>query len=151
MENTKELESDQIKKNSWTEDEVEEIKSILENKFLRLYADFENYKKRVSKEKEELVIQTKSSLLNPILDLENELTLAKKSTNEEGVILIWEKFQKFLTDNNIEVVQTDVYDPYLHDVISVLETGEEKILDVVSRGYKIDNKIIRYPKVILGK
>jgi len=126
-----------------------------EEKYLRLYSDFENYKKRVQREKEELVFKTKSEMLSSILDIDNDITIALKNINDEetkyGVTLITKKIEMFLNNNNIETIQTEVYDIDLHDVVSILEIGESKIIDVINKGYTLNGKVIRYPKIILGK
>jgi molecular chaperone GrpE len=126
-----------------------------EEKYLRLYSDFENYKKRVQKEKEELVFKTKTEMLSSILDIDNDITIALKNINDEetkyGVTLIIKKIEMFLKNNNIETIQTEVYDRDLHDVVSIVEIGESKIIDVITKGYILNDKVIRYPKIILGK
>ena len=120
--------------------------------YLRLYADFDNYKKRSIKDKEESTVQVKINLISSILDLDNDLSLAKKNLpDSEGLNLIFQKLTNFLKTQGIEEIQTDTYDADLHEVISVLETGENKIIDVISKGYKIGEKPFRYPKIILSK
>ena len=120
--------------------------------YLRLYADFDNYKKRSIKDKEESTVQVKINLISSILDLDNDLSLAKKNLpDSEGLNLIFQKLTNFLKTQGIEEIQTDTYDSDLHEVISVLETGENKIIDVISKGYKIGEKPFRYPKIILSK
>ena len=147
MENTKELE-----KEIWTKDEVEAIKSDLSDKYVRLYAEFENYKKRSSKEKEDIKNQIKANSLSVILDFENDLSIAfSKIEKTEGIKLILSKVDNFLHSQGIDIIQTEKYDPELHEVVSVIESGEEKIVDVVSKGYTLNGNVIRYPKIILSK
>ncbi len=123
-----------------------------QDSYLRLYAEFENYKKRVQKEKEDLVLNTKTKMLNSILDLDNDLHIAKKNIQDsDGLNIIMNKVSNFLKTQGIEEIPTDSYDSDLHEVVSVLETGEEKIIDVVSKGYSINGKPFRYPKIILSK
>jgi molecular chaperone GrpE len=91
-------------------------------------------------------------MLNSILDLDNDLHIAKKSIGEsEGINIILNKLNNFLKNQGVEEIQTEKYDSDLHEVVSMLETGEEKIIDVVSKGYTINGKPFRYPKVILSK
>jgi molecular chaperone GrpE (heat shock protein) len=91
-------------------------------------------------------------MLNSILDLDSDLHIAKKSIGEsEGINIILNKVQNFLKSQGIEEIQTETYDSDLHEVVSILETGEEKVFDVVSKGYSINGKPFRYPKVILSK
>ena len=120
--------------------------------YLRLYADFDNYKKRALKDREDSTVQVKINLISSILDLDNDLSLAKKNLPEsEGLNLIFQKLNNFLNSQGIEEIQTETYDSDVHEVISVLETGESKIIDVISKGYKIGEKPFRYPKIILSK
>jgi molecular chaperone GrpE len=121
--------------------------------YLRLYAEFENYKKRVQKDKEELVTNTKIKTLQSILDMDNDIYYAMKSQTVEdsGVKLIAQKLETFLKSQGIETIQTETYDEDLHEVISVLEIGETKVVDVASKGYTLNGKPFRYPKIVLGR
>jgi molecular chaperone GrpE len=125
------------------------------NNYLRLAAEFDNYKKRVIKEKEELRNNTKVSMITSILDMDSDISLAIKNIKDdsarEGVELIASKIEKFLKGQGIETIQTEEYDTDLHEVISILPIGEKKIVDVVSKGYTLDGKPFRYPKIILGE
>ena len=126
-----------------------------EDKYLRLYAEFENYKKRVHKQKEDLVLETKTKMLSSILDMDSDISIAirtiKNKDAKKGVSLIVSKLETFLKNQGIESIQTDVYDTDVHEVISIVNIGESKIIDVASKGYSINGKIFRYPKIILGK
>lgn len=123
-----------------------------ENKYIRLYADFENYKKRSKKEKEDLITNTKIKLLQSILDMDNDLNFALKSNGDnDGINLIITKLNSFLKSQGIETIQTETYDEELHEVISVIPGESEKIIDVVSKGYTLNGKPFRYPKIILSK
>lgn len=122
--------------------------------YLRLYADMENLKKRLTKEKNESIERTKIRMIESILDMDNDISIALKNIKgeiPEGVSLIVKKLKNFLKSQAIEEILVDKYDPDLHEVISVIETGEEKIVEVVSNGYKMGDKIVRYPKIILSK
>lgn len=133
---------------------LEEWSGETKNSYLRLAAEFDNYKKRVAKEKEELVNNTKVKMLTAILDMDSDLSIAMKSIKEEqseGVKLITSKLETFLRSQGIESIQTETYDSELHEVISVLDIGEEKIIDVVNKGYTLNGKPFRYPKIILGR
>ena len=123
-----------------------------ENKYIRLYADFENYKKRSQKEKEDLITNTKIKLLQSILDMDNDLNFALKSNGyNDWINLIISKLDNFLKSQGIETIQTETYDEELHEVISVIPGDSEKIIDVVSKGYTLNGKPFRYPKIILSK
>lgn len=133
--------------------EVEQEISF-EEKYIRLYADFENYKKRAVKEKNETVVNTKYTMINGILDLDNDLTIAashiKDDNTKEIITLMLSKIENFLNSNGVKTVQTEKYDSDLHEVISVLNPNGTNILNVVSKGYMINDKVIRHPKVVLG-
>lgn len=135
----------------YTQEQVDQIKTDLNDKYLRIFAEFENYKKRTQREKDEIRTSIKASLLSPILDLDSDLSIAASNSQDPGIKLIMSKMEKFLTNQGIQSIQTDTYDPDLHEVISIQEIGIEGILKVVSKGYSIDGKPFRYPKVILGK
>jgi molecular chaperone GrpE len=124
-----------------------------EDKYLRLFADFENYKKRVIKDKQDIVINTKNNMLSSILDIDNDLSIAMKSVSDEvkdGILIISKKLDVFLKSQNVETIQTDKYDEDLHDVIGLNSKDNTNIFAVVSKGYTIDNKVVRHPKIILG-
>ena len=126
-----------------------------EEKYLRLYAEFDNYRKRVQKDKEEIAVNTKVRMLTSILDMDNDLSFAIKSVKnteaQDGLKLISSKLETFLKSQGIEEIQTETYDDELHEVISVMPSEEEKIIDVVSKGYTLNDKPFRYPKIILGR
>lgn len=138
--------------NFYTEEDLLKVKTEGEDKYLRLLAEFDNYRKRVSKEKEDLKINTKTQMLSAILDIDSDLAIAKKNLPEDtGINLILNKLETFLKNHGVEPIQTEIYDVDLHEVISVLEIGEEKIIDVINKGYTINGRPFRYPKIILGK
>lgn len=140
-------------------EEVKVIEQTLEekleetnDKYLRLFAEFENYKRRIQKEKEDMVTSIKTKMLSSILDLDSDLAIAKKNMgNDEGLNLILSKMEKFLQSQGVEPIQTNEYDSDMHEVISVMEIGEKKIIDVVRKGYLLNGKPIRFPQIILGR
>ena len=133
--------------------DVKEVEIDWKDMYVRLYADMENLKKRFFKEKESAILSTKEKMIRSILDMDSDLGIAMKSLSPipDGIELIVKKLKSFLETQGIEEIGTDKYDSNLHEVISVVETGEEKIVDVVSKGYKLGNTILRYPKIILSK
>ncbi len=134
-----------------TKEEFDSIKAELNDKYVRLYAEFENYKKRTQKEKEDIKNFTKLETLAVILDVDNDLFIASNKVKNEGVDLILSKLDKFLKSQGIESIPNDKYDADVHEVISVVDTGKEGIVEVVSKGYKLNGNVIRHPKVILSK
>lgn len=141
-----------------TIDPIEYLKLKLsesEDKYVRLFAEFDNYKKRVQKEKEDIKNNTKVSMITSILDMDNDIAIAIKNIKDEvtreGVELIAQKLERFLKNQGIESIQTETYDDELHEVISVVPTGKNEVIDVVSKGYMLNGKPFRHPKIVIGK
>lgn len=172
----KKAEEKEIKKNKGTEKtdnkEVVDIEAQLKeeiakekDKFLRLFAEFENYKKRTSKERMELFKTANEEVmiaLLPILDdFERGLSEIKKSEDNqllEGMELIKNKFYNTLVQKGLSVIEIEKNTPFdveLHEAITQIPAPSEdlkgKIIDVVETGYKLGDKIIRYPKVVVGQ
>jgi molecular chaperone GrpE len=134
-------------------------------KFLRLFAEFENYKKRTSKERIELFKTANEELMTvllPILDdFDRGLAEIKKAKDKEllkGMELIKSKLVNSLTQkglSQIEVKQGDTFDVELHEAVTQIPSPSEdlkgKIIDTVEQGYKLGDKVIRYPKVVIGQ
>jgi len=134
------------------------------NNFLRLFAEFENYKKRTSKERIELFSTANRELMTvllPILDdFDRGLNEIKKSGDDamlEGMQLIYNKFKNTLNQKGLkemEIGKGDVFDAEIHEAISQIPAPSKKlkgkIIDVVEKGYKLGETIIRFPKVVLG-
>lgn len=148
--------------------ENDQLKADLEkekDKFLRLFAEFENFKRRTSKERIELfktANQEVMSAMLPVLDdfdrAMNEIKKAKDKNLLKGVELIYNKFSETLINKGLEpmdVKSGDVFDADMHEAITQIPAPSDKlkgkIVDVVERGYKLGDKIIRYPKVVTGK
>ena len=132
----------------------------LKDKYLRLAAEFENYKKRTSKEKAESIKYGKESIITSILTLLDDFERAQ-STNEKdvkGYILIGQKFQDILSKHDLKKIKVEpleTFDVEKHEAISSLNVKEKKkkgkIIEAIEAGYVLGDKIIRYPKVIIGK
>ena len=139
--------------NQEVEKEIQE--TDWKDSYLRLYADFDNYKKRVIKEKEEIRLKTKLETLQSVLEIDNDLHLAQKVLKDpkatDAVKVITDKLSSFLKSKGFEEVQTEKYDEDLHEVISVVTTGKESIVDVVTKGWKLNGQVVKYPKVIISK
>jgi len=135
------------------------------DKFLRLFAEFENYKKRTARERIELFRTANEDLMTvllPILDdFDRGLAEIKKVKDKEllkGMELIKNKLKTSLAQKGlsfIEVKQGDVFDVELHEAITQIPAPSDnmkgKIIDVVEQGYKLGEKVIRYPKVVIGQ
>ena len=148
------------------EDELGEELAKEKDKFLRLFAEFENYKRRTSKERMELFKTAGQEIivsLLPVLDdfdrAMKELSKAGDDDNEllKGVQLIRGKFRETLNSKGLQEVNTkkgDVFDAEIHEAITQIPAPKNKlkgkIIDVIEKGYKLGDKIIRHPKVVVG-
>jgi molecular chaperone GrpE len=135
------------------------------DKFLRLFAEFENYKKRTSRERIELFKTANEDLMTvllPILDdFDRGLAELKKTKDGElliGMELINNKLRNSLTQKGLTIItvnQGEVFDVELHEAITQIPAPSEdlkgKIIDVIEQGYKLGEKVIRYPKVVIGQ
>jgi molecular chaperone GrpE len=147
------------------EEQLKKEISQEKDKFLRLFAEFENYKKRTSKERIELFKTANEELMTvllPILDdFDRGLSELKKSNEEAALVgmeLINNKLRNSLSQkglSQIVVASGDVFDVELHEAITQIPAPSEelkgKIIDVVEHGYKLGEKIIRYPRVVVGQ
>lgn len=148
--------------------EEEKLKEELQkekDKFLRLFAEFENYKRRTSKERLELfktANQEVMAAMLPVLDdfdrALNELRKYGDKNLIHGVELIHNKFKETLTSKGLEsmdVKEGDAFDSEIHEAITQIPAPDDKlkgkIVDVVERGYMLGERIIRFPKVVTGK
>jgi molecular chaperone GrpE len=130
-----------------------------------LFAEFENYKRRTSKERLELfktANQEVMTALLPVLDdfdrALNEIRKAKDKNLVKGVELIHNKFKETLRSKGLEAMEVnegDTFDADVHEAITQIPAPNDKlkgkIVDVVERGYKLGERIVRYPKVVTGK
>ncbi len=146
------------------EEKLREDLAKEKDKFLRLFAEFENYKKRTSKERVELFKTANQEVLIALLpvmdDFDRALAEIAKSEDEvllKGVELIHNKFSDTLKSKGLEQVALkagDDFDADFAEAITQIPAPSEelkgKIVDVVEKGYKLGDKIIRFPKVVLG-
>ncbi|NPA43694.1 MAG: nucleotide exchange factor GrpE [Chlorobi bacterium] len=141
--------------------QLEEELQAEKDRYIRLYAEFDNYKKRTQREKMDLIETASEDVVKALLpildDFERALTELKKSGNAEvlkGVELIYEKLRKTLMDKGlaeIEVKHGDEFNPDIHEAVAQIPGDKKqsgKIHEVIEKGYKMGKKIIRYPKVI---
>lgn len=169
------LENETVGVEDRQEDVVEELsaedklKAEVQNekdKFLRLFAEFENYKKRTSRERVELFKTAGKEVmieLLPVLDdFERALTHIEEDKEAEelrkGVLLIYQKLLSTLEKKGLsicEVSQGDTFDAEIHTAITQIPAPSDdlkgKIIDIVEKGYKLGDTIIRFPKVVVGQ
>jgi len=166
-ENTEEMSEKEGVDNELEGDQFEELNLELKKEkdnFLRLFAEFENYKKRTAKERIELFSTANKELMTALLpildDFERGLSEIEKSSEGallDGMKLIYNKFKNTLVQKGlkeVEVKQGDAFDAEIHEAISQIPAPSKKlkgkIIDVVEKGYRLGDTIIRYPKVVLG-
>jgi len=147
---------------------LEEMKIELsesKDKFLRLFAEFENYKKRNTRERLDLLKTAAQDTIYSILPVLDDFDRAKisaedENTNEllsEGILMVYEKLYRTLEQRGLAPMSSDgeVFDPELHEAITEIPAPNEdqkgRVIDTVEKGYLLNEKIIRFAKVVVGK
>ena len=135
------------------------------DRYLRLFAEFDNYRRRTIKEREELIATAGKDILSAMLpivdDFDRALVELSKTADEntlEGVKLIYNKLINTLKSKGLErmdVAPNDVFDSEIHDAITLIPAPSPeykgRIVDVVQAGYKLGDKVIRFPKVVVAQ
>ena len=144
--------------------ELEQELSESKDKFLRLFAEFDNFKKRTAKERIDFRATAGMDALQAFLPVMDDFDRAKKvaeneDNNEEfseGVKLVYQKLKSVLTSKGIKVMEStgETFDPELHEAITEIPAPTEdmkgKIIDTIEQGYYLNDKIIRYARVVVG-
>lgn len=148
------------------EEKLQEELKQEKNKFLRLFADFENYKKRTTRERIELFSTASEGVMKTLLPVLDDFERALSHSDEDkeadelrkGVLLIYQKFVTTLEQKGlkaIEVEKGEVFNADDHEAITQIPAPTDdlkgKIIDIVEKGYKLGDKIIRFPKVVIGQ
>ena len=150
------------------EAEIEKLKAEkaeLNDRFLRLFSEFDNYKKRVSKEKLDLIATASEkvlvSLLPVIDDFERAIAANEKADNidsiKEGFNLIYNKLLQMMKRFDVEEIQAkgEEFNTDFHEAVTHFPAQKEedkgKVIDVTEKGYKLKDKVIRYAKVVVGQ
>ncbi len=159
---TNETEEVQDKKEP-TEEEKQQQES---ERYLRLYSEFENFRKRTQKEKLDLFKTAGEDVLKELLPIIDDFERAQKANEtsedinsvKEGFTLIHDKFLKALTKKGLEVIPSSIgetLDIEKHEAITQIPAPSEdmkgKIIDEVEKGYTLNGKVIRYTKVVVGQ
>ena len=171
---TVEVEGDSIDE-STESNEIETLKDLLQKKeeevekekkeYLFLMAEFDNFRKRTLRERSELVKSASEKVLQgllPILDdFERGIDATKDAADanavREGMVLIYNKFLKYLSDNGVKPMETDgaEFDPDRHEAVAMVPaddaTPKGKIKDTVQKGYTLNDKILRHAKVVVAQ
>jgi|WetSurMetagenome_2_1015567.scaffolds.fasta_scaffold233774_2 molecular chaperone GrpE len=150
------------------DEEIEKLNEELaeiSDKHLRLLAEFDNYRRRTLKEKSELIKSGGESVLVSLLpvidDFDRALDLMKDEDNnspiKQGFLLIYNKFQDFLRQNNVKEVDAfnKEFDCEFHEAITKIPASSEELkgknIDVIQKGYLLNEKVIRFAKVVVGE
>lgn len=146
--------------------EVDKLKSELaesKDKFIRLYSEFENFRRRTAKEKIEVIQNASEGLIKELLPVMDDFERAQKSIEttedinaiKEGILLIFNKLQKTLQSKGLKPIEAkdQAFDVELHECITQFAAGDDKkglVIDEVEKGYYLNDKVIRYSKVVVG-
>jgi molecular chaperone GrpE len=149
--------------------EIEKLKSEigeLKDKYLRIYSEFENYRRRTSREKFELVSTANEELMVELLPVIDDFERAIKAMEEndmdiqavkEGIVLIFNKLKNVTEKKGLKPMESkpgDSFDTEIHDAITQIPVPEEKlkgkVVDTVEKGYYLNDKVIRFAKVVIG-
>ena len=144
---------------------LEDQIKLEKDKFLRLFAEFENYKRRTAKERIELFSTASEEVmisLLPILDDFDRasIEIEKDKDNEilKGIVLIKNKLYDALKSKGLSLIEINKGDEFSadhHEAVTQIDSPDKnmkgKIIDIIEKGYKLGEKVIRYPKVVIGK
>ena len=144
---------------------LEDQIKIEKDKFLRLFAEFENYKRRTAKERIELFSTASEEVMISLLQVLDDfdrasIEIEKDKDNEilKGIVLIKNKLYDSLKSKGlslIEINKGDEFNADHHEAVTQIDSPDKnmkgKIIDIIEKGYKLGEKVIRYPKVVIGK
>ena len=150
------------------ESELEKVRAELEeakDKYLRKVAEFDNFKRRSAKEKIELIQTAGNEVITDLLDVLDDCDRAQKQIEasndiagiKEGVMLVFNKLRNILQSRGLKAMETvnQEFNPDLHEAITEIPAPNEELIDRViaeiMKGYYLNEKIIRYAKVVVGK
>ena len=145
--------------------ELEQKLAVVNDKYLRLSAEFDNYRKRTVKEKMELTKNAGEQILSGILpvvdNFERALASMEKSDDmqaiREGVKLIYNSFKEFLTQNGVTEIDcvNNTFDTDEHEAVTKIPAPSAdlkgKVVDCIQKGYKLNDKVMRFAKVVVGE
>ena len=157
-------EDKEVEKNS-SENEIQKEDQDFKEKYIRLYSEYENYRKRTAKEKIDLITNASENVIKellPILDdferaIDNNKNVEDASVLKEGFDLIYSKMHKGLINQGLKPMEANGkdFDSEIHEAITKIPAPNEKlkgkVVDVIEKGYQINEKVIRYAKVVVGE
>jgi molecular chaperone GrpE len=137
----------------------------MHDKYLRLSAEFDNYRKRTLREKSEMIKSASEDLIIRIIPIVDDIERGLNAVNtaqdiealKQGMNLIYGRFCDFLQQNGVKEIEAlhQDFNTDLHEAITKIPAAEDemkgKVVDVVQKGYQLHDKVIRYPKVVVGQ
>jgi molecular chaperone GrpE len=136
----------------------------MKDKYIRMYSEFENFRRRTSKEKVELIQNASQNVLRELIPVVDDFERAQSSFEtaidiqpiKEGISLVFDKLNNTMTRQGLKPMdaQGQVFDAELHECITQIDAEESmkgKVVDVIEKGYTLNDKVIRYAKVVVGK
>lgn len=161
-EKTEDSKTDNIEQQEAT---LEEKLAEAQDKYIRLSAEFDNYRKRTLKEKMDLTKSAGETIISNILpvmdDFDRALQVMEEASDckamKEGIDLIYAKFNEFLKANGVKEIEAKekTFDTDLHEAVTKIPAPDKKlkgkIVDVIQKGYYLNEKVIRYAKVVVGE
>ena len=144
---------------------AEDKYSELNNRFLRLYAEFENFRKRTNKERLDIITNANAELLKDLIpvidDFERAIANNKDSEDvvaiKEGFSLIYNKYKGILESKGLEPMESEgkVFDSEIHEAVANLPTDDKKlkgkVIEAIEKGYLLNEQVLRYAKVVVGQ
>ncbi len=144
-------------------EKIAQEKAEIHDKYIRLYSEFDNYRRRTQREKLDLIKNASEQIivgLLPVLDdMERALQYSAQTEGEEaekeGMSLIYNKLKTFLTQQGLEAIQAigEPFDVDLHEAVTTVPAEKEedkgRVLDEIQKGYKLNEKVIRFSKVVI--
>ncbi|MCD8538517.1 MAG: nucleotide exchange factor GrpE [Leadbetterella sp.] len=152
-----------------TDPELSEVEKLtaelaeIKDKYLRLYSEFDNFRKRTAKEKVDTILNATEGLVKDLLPVVDDFQRAQEAMEKtedvkalkEGVDLIYHKFYKVLEGKGLKPIEAKdrPFDVELHESVTQFAAGEDKkglVIDELEKGYFLNDKVIRYAKVVVG-
>ncbi|MBO5686882.1 MAG: nucleotide exchange factor GrpE [Alistipes sp.] len=156
--------ADNDQEQSAQEPTPEEVIAVWRDKYMRLQAEFDNYRKRTLREKMDLVASGGQDVIKSMLSVLDDMYRAVAASDKsediaalrEGERLVLQKFEEALRQKNVSEIeaQDKEFDPDFHEAVARFAAGEDKkgkVIDVVQRGYMLGDKVLRYAKVVVGE
>lgn len=162
--NTNEGKHGRKHKGSDTDGKIQELGeklAALNDKYVRLYSEYENYRKRTNQEKADLLLNGGKDVLKVILPIVDDMERALKNIPDdniakEGVQLVYNKLITTLTQKGVKEIEAkgQKFDENLHEAVTRIPAPDENlkgtVLDVIEKGYMLNDKVLRFPKVVVG-